>query len=188
MASSVLINMFAKLLKNGRFLLTAGLLVVLVQGLWQLPDLQDYFFPDNYWELKARTIRRESWNIQNDLTSLRLRIGYLEWFLSHRGALQSFSMKRMLHFPISECIRLDSPKFFWSLNIYLAYQTKVKIERKLKNLDALSNNIPSNKKQQFLYITILLNDKEFDKKVTSYNDELDTLTTKLDKISKVSYQ
>lgn len=181
--------MFVKLLKNGRFLLTAGLLIVLVQGLWQLPDLQDYFSPDNYWELKIKSISRESWNIENDLTTLRLRVGYLEWFLSHKDALQAFSMKWMVHFPFSECIRMNSPNFFWSLNIYLAYQSKVKIQRKLKNLDALFENIPFNKKQQFLRKNneILLNDKEFQKRFTAYNDELDTLKNKLDKLSKISY-
>ncbi|MHB9073841.1 MAG: hypothetical protein ACYC6G_09975 [Desulfobaccales bacterium] len=182
--------MFVKLLKNGRFLLTAGLLVVLVQGLVRLPDLQDYFFPDNYWELKVQSIGRESWHIENDLTSLRLRVGYLEWFLSHKDSPQSVSMKWMVHFPISECIRINSPKFFWSLNIYLAYQTKVKVQRKLKNLGALFNNIPLNKKQQFSrnYNDILLDDKEFDKKISLYAAELDTLSNKLDNISKVSYQ
>jgi hypothetical protein len=181
--------MFVKLLKNGRFLLTAGLLVVLVQGLWTLPDLQDYFFPDNYWELKVQSIGRESCHIKNDLNSLRLRVGYLEWVLSDKDAPQSVSMKWMVHFPFSECMRIDFPKFFWNLNIYLAYQTKVKIQRKLKNLDALFNNIPFNKKQQFLrnYNDILLNDDEFEKKMCSINDELDTLKNKLDNLSKVSY-
>jgi hypothetical protein len=181
--------MFVKLLKNGRFLLTAGLLIVLVQGLWQLPDLQDYFAPDNYWELKVKSIGRESWNIENDLTSLKLRVDYLEWFLSHKDSPQSVSMKWMVHFLLSESIRINSPKFFWSLNIYLAYQTKVKIQRKLKNLDALFNNIPFTKKQQFSHDhnNILLNGNDFEKKITSYSDELDTLKDKLDKLSKVSY-
>lgn len=176
--------------KIGRFLLTAGLLVVLGQGLLQLPDVQDYFFPDNYWELKIQSISRESWNIKNDLTSLRLRIGYLEWFLSHRDASPSVSMKWMLLFPFSECIRLDSPKFFWNLNIYLAYQTKVKIQRKLKNLDALVKNIPLNKRQEFLrnQNNILLNDKEFEKIFISYNNELEKLKNRINELSKSSYK
>lgn len=181
--------MSVKSLKIGRFLLTAGLIVVLVQGLWQLPDLQDYFFPDSYWELKVQSIGRESWHIQNDLISLRLRIGYLEWFLSQRDSLQSVSVKWMLHFPFSEFIRIDSPKFFWNLNIYLAYQTKVQIQRKLKNLYALFNNIPLNKKQEFIVNkeNKLLDEKEFEKQCATYNNELNKLTKQLEQLNKISY-
>jgi len=73
--------------------------------------------------------------------------------------------------------------------MYLAYKTQVKVQRKLKNLEALFNNIPSNKKQQFMRNRNdeLMNDKEFEKKITSYNEELDKLKNKLDELSKVSY-
>lgn len=181
--------MFVKSTKIRRFFLTAGLVAVMVQGLWQLPDFQDYFFPDNYWAVKVQAVNNEDWHIRDGLPSLQYRIDYLEWSLAHRQSPQAFSVDWMLHLPFSECIRAFSPKFAWNINMYLAYKTQVKVQRKLKNLEALFNNIPSNKKQQFMRNRNdeLMNDKEFEKKITSYNEELDKLKNKLDELSKVSY-
>ena len=172
-----------------RLFLTAGLVAIMVQGLWQLPDFQDYFFPDNYWAVKVQAVNNEDWHIRDGLSALQCRIDYLEWSLAHKQSPQGLSVDWMLHLPISECIRAVSPKFAWNINMYLASKTQVKVERKLKNLDALFHNIPFNKKQQFLrnYNDELLDDKEFKKKVTSYNDELDMLKNKLDKLTNVSY-
>jgi hypothetical protein len=181
--------MSVKSTKMWRFFLTAGLVAVMVQGLWQLPDFQDYFFPDNYWAVKVHAVNNEDWHIRNGLSSLQHRIDYLEWSLAHRQSPQGFSVDWMLHLPFSECIRAFSPKFAWNINIYLASKDQVKVQRKLKNLDALVNNIPLSNKQEFLrdHENILLNGNEFKNRFTAYNDELDTLKMKLDKLSKVSY-
>jgi hypothetical protein len=181
--------MTVKSLKIGRFLLTAGLLVILLQGLWQLPDLQDHFFPDHFWALKVQAVNNEDWHIKDGLSSLQCRINYLEWSLAHKASPQRLTADWMLHLPFSEGIRAFSPKFAWNMNIYLASKNKVKVQRKLKNLDALFNNIPFNKKQEFLrdHNNILLNDNDFKKRFTAYNDELNMLKSRLDKLSKVSY-
>ena len=181
--------MSVKSSKIGRFLLTAGLLAVLFQGLWRLPALQDYFFPDNYWETKVEAVNNEDWHIRNGLTDLRLRIAYLEWCLEHKASPQGLTADWMLHFPFSESIRSFSPKFAWNMNIYLASKSQVKVQRKLKNLDALEENIPLNKKNQFLsdHENILLDDKEFNRRFAEYNNELNTLTSQLKRLSKVSY-
>jgi hypothetical protein len=168
----------------GRFLLTAGLLVVMVQGLWLLPDLQDHFFPDNYWELKLQAVNNEDWHIRDGLTSLRLRIAYLEWCLAHKDSPQGFTVDWLRYFPFSESIRSFSPRFVWNLNIYLASKTQVKLQRKLKNLDALVKTMPLNKKQEFLrnYNNILMNDKDFVQRFRSYNNELKEMEDKLGKL------
>ncbi len=127
--------------KAGKFLLTAGLLVVLVQGLWQLPDLQDYLFPGHQLAADLQSARRECRKIGDDLIALRDRVDYLKWFLAHRGPDQKVSVNRMLSFPFSEFIRSLSPNFFWKVNVYLAQKTRVKEERRLRYLDALLNNI-----------------------------------------------
>jgi hypothetical protein len=173
----------------GRFLLIAGLLAVMVQGLWQLPDFQDYFFPENYWALKVQAVNNEDWHIRDGLSSLKCRIDYLEWFLAHRQSPQGFSVDWMVHLPFSECIRVFSPKFAWNINMYLAYKTQVKVQRKLKNLDALDKNIPLNKKKEFLYNhkNIILDDKEFEKRFTIYNNDLNKLTNKLEQLSNIPY-
>jgi hypothetical protein len=127
--------------KTGKFLLTAGLLAVLVQGLWQLPELQDYLFPGHQLAADLQSANLECQKIEADLISLKDRIDYLKWFLAHRGLEQKFSVKRILSFPFSECIRVFSPNFFWKVNIYLAQKTRVKEERRLRYLEALLNKI-----------------------------------------------
>jgi hypothetical protein len=170
--------------KIGRFLLTAGLLAIIAQGLWLLPDLQDHFVPDKYWELKVESANKEDWHIDQGLTSLRLRVGYLEWSLAHRDLPHSFSVDWMLHFPISEFIRWVSPKFCWNINIYLANKTRVGVQRKLKNLEALFANIQLTKKQSLLLVgkNEWLNEKQFEERFKLYNGELIKLKNQLDQI------
>lgn len=171
--------------KIGRFLLTAGLLVVLAQGLWQLPDLQDYFSPDNHWELDLLTLNNESYKIEDGLKSLRLRVDYLKWFLEHRDPAQPVSMDWMVHFPFFECIRPLSPKFFWNLNIYLAYKNQVQVQRKLKYIDALVKYIKLNKKQQFSpnLNELLLNYDEFQRLFITFHSELIKLEEQLQQLN-----
>jgi hypothetical protein len=128
-------------LKAGKFLLTAGLLVVLVQGLWQLPELQDYLYPGHQLAADLQSARMNCQKIEDDLITLGGRVDYLKWFLAHRGPDQKVSVNRMLSFPFSEFIRVLSPNFFWKANVYLAQKTRVKVERRLRYLEALLNNI-----------------------------------------------
>jgi hypothetical protein len=134
-------------LKAGKVLLTAGLLIVLVQGLWQLPELQNYLFPGHQLATDLQSARRECRKIEVDLIILRDRVDYLKWFLAHRSADQKVSVNRMLSFPFSEFIRSFSPHFFWQVNVYLAQKTRVKEERRLRYLDALLNRIGSQLQQ-----------------------------------------
>jgi hypothetical protein len=128
-------------LKAGKFLLTAGLLLVLAQGLWQLPELQDYLFPGHQLAADLQSARINCRKIEDDLITLRGRVDYLKWFLAHGGPDQKVSVNRMFSFPLSEFIRSLSPNFFWKANVYLAQKTRVKVERRLRFLDALLNNI-----------------------------------------------
>jgi hypothetical protein len=128
-------------LKAGKFLLTAGLLLVLVQGLWQLPDLQDYFFPGHQLAADLQSASKECRKFEDDLIALRDRVDYLKWFLTHKSPHQKVSVNWMLSFPFSEFIRSLSPHLFWHVNVYLAQKTRVKEERRLRYLDALLNNI-----------------------------------------------
>lgn len=122
--------------KVKKFLLTAGLLLVLGQGLWQLPELQDYLFPVNNVELMLRRANKECPLIEGDLMMFNARVDYLKWFQSHNGPDQKVSADRLLAFPFSECIRPLAPKYFWHINIILAHKNRMKVERKLRHLDA----------------------------------------------------
>jgi hypothetical protein len=176
--------------KLGKFLLTAGLLVVLAQGLWQLPALQDYLAPDNHWESDLISLHNESWKIENKLTSLRLRVDYLKWLLSHRGTPQPVSMDWMAHFPFSECIRPLAPKFFWNLNIYLAYKNQVQLQRKLKYVDTIVKYIQLHNKQKFsVYLNeILANKDEYQRLFKVYNSELIKLDNQLNDLRNNPYK
>ena len=143
--------MFVNSSKLGKFLLTAGLLVILAEGLWQLPDLQDYFSPDNHWESDLLSLHNESWKIENKLTSLRLRVDYLKWLLSHRDSPQPVSMDWMAHFPLFEGIKAALPTIFWNLNIYLAYKNQFQLQRKLKYIDTIVKYIQLHNKQKFSF-------------------------------------
>ena len=127
-----------------KFLLTAGLLIVLGQGLWQLPELQDYLFPVDHEELILSRASKECSRIKDDLITLNERVDYLKWFQAHNGPDQKISADRLRAFPFSECIRSLAPRYFWHTNIRLAHKNRLKVERKLRYLEALLKNIDEN--------------------------------------------
>ena len=124
-----------------KFLLTAGLLIVLGQGLWELPDLQDYLFPVKNVEFILQQINKECRRIENDLIALTKRLDYLKWFQTHEGPKQKISADRLFAFPFSESIRTLAPRYCWHINIWLAHKNRVKVERKLRTLEALLKSI-----------------------------------------------
>jgi hypothetical protein len=127
-----------------KLLLTAGLLMVLVQGLWQLPELQDYLSPAESVELIVRRANKECLRIKDDLRALNQRVDYLTWFRAHNGPDQEVSMDRLRAFPFSEAIRPLAPEYFWPSNIHLAHKNRLKVERKLRFLEGLLKNIDEN--------------------------------------------
>ena len=127
-----------------KFLLTAGLLIVLGQGIWQLPELQDYLFPVENLELIFRRASKECPRIKDDLRTLNERVDYLKWFQAHNGPDQKVSADRLRAFPFSEAIRPLAPRYFWHTNIRLAHKNRLKVERKLRYLEGLLKNIDEN--------------------------------------------
>jgi hypothetical protein len=127
-----------------KFLLTIGLLVVLGQGLWQLPALQDYLFPVDRVKIILSQASKESSIIKDDLITLNARVDYLKWFQTHDGPDQKISAERWRAFPFSESIRSLAPKFFWHTNIRLAHKNRLKVERKLLYLNVLLKNMDEN--------------------------------------------
>ena len=181
--------MSVKSIKLGKFFLTAGLLLIMAQGVWNLPAVQDYISPNNHWESDLLSLHNESWKIDNKLTSLRLRVDYLKWLLAHRDTPQPVSMDWMVHFPFSECIRPLSPKYFWNLNIYLAYKNQVQVQRKLKYIDTIVKYIQLHNKQKFSanLNEILLHKDEFQRLFLLYNSELIKLDEQLNELNNNPY-
>jgi hypothetical protein len=127
-----------------KLLLTAGLLTVLSQGLWQLPELQDYLFPVDNEKFISQQASKESLRVENDLRTLNERVGYLTWFQAHNGPDQKVSVERLRAFPFSEAIRSLSPRYFWHNNIRLAHKNRLRVERKLRYLQGLLKNMDEN--------------------------------------------
>jgi hypothetical protein len=127
-----------------KLLLAAGLLIVLGQGLWKLPELQDYLFPVDNKKFVFQLARKECSRIKDDLRTLKERVDYLTWFQAHNGPDQSVSMDRLRAFPFSEAIRPLAPRYFWQVNIPLAHKNRLKVERKLRYMEGLLKNIDEN--------------------------------------------
>jgi hypothetical protein len=127
-----------------KFLLTAGLLIVLGQGVWQLPELQDYLFPVDNEAFIFQQATKECSRINNDLRTLSERVDYLKWFQAHNGPDQKISADRLRAFPFSEVIRPLAPRYFWHTNIQLAQKNRLRVERKLLFLQGLLRNIDKN--------------------------------------------
>lgn len=184
---------------SGKFLLTAGLLLVLAQGLWQLPELQDYLFPEKHLELNIRTAKLELLKTEKNLILLNKRVSYLQWFLAHNGPEQQISINRMLLFPFSEPLRCLSPKIFWHFNIFMAKQRQVGLERNLKYQDALLKNIKLNIESVLLHnnsetfskkypeFNMLQQIQKFQQQWSLYNNELKSLIEQLSWLEKDNY-
>jgi hypothetical protein len=127
-----------------KLLLTAGLLLVLAQGLWQLPELQDYLFPVDNEKFISQQASKEVLRVEHDLRTLNERVDYLTWFQAHNGPDQKVSVERLRAFPFSEAIRSLSPKYFWNNNIRLAHKNRLRVERKLRYLEGLLKNMDEN--------------------------------------------
>ena len=127
-----------------KFLLTAGLLMVLGQGLWHLPELQDYLSPVDNEKFISQQARKECLRIEIDLRTLNQRVNYLKWFQAHNGPNQKVSADRLRAFPFSEAIRPLAPRYFWQVNIPLAHKNRLRVERKLRYLEGLLHNLDTN--------------------------------------------
>ncbi|HLD48164.1 MAG TPA: hypothetical protein VJA64_10080 [Desulfobaccales bacterium] len=120
-----------------KLLLIAGLLIVLGQGLWQLPELQDHLFPVDHLELIISRARKVCSFNEGDLIAFEERLDYLTWFQAHDDPDQKVSTKWLRAFPFSETIRSLTTGFFWQLNIRLAHKSRMKVERRLRYLEPL---------------------------------------------------
>ena len=115
--------------------------MVLGQGLWQLPELHDHFFPVDHEKLLLQQASKEISRIKIELQTFSERLDYLKWFQAYNGPDPSLSRDRLLAFYFSEPIRLLSPNYFWQVNIRLAQKTRLKVARRLWYLKGLLNNL-----------------------------------------------
>jgi hypothetical protein len=171
--------------KLGKFLLAVGLLAVLVQGLIEVPELQDYLFPDQYLGRMRRSAKKVCERIEEELPALGARLVYLAWVQANKSKDLKVSWGRLVSFPFSESIRRWSPDFFLDFNFFLAKKSKVNVERKLRYFDALMYHIDANTKKippsamQFSWINPLEQNKELHRLMLLYEQALNDLSGQL---------
>ena len=187
-------------LKARKYLLTAGLLLVLAHGLWQIPDLQDYLFPDHQLTSKLRSAGIEGYKIENDLISLRSRMDYLNWFLAQHGAVPKVSVDRWLAFPFSESIRPLAPRYVWHINMYLVKKNRVKVQRKIKYLGAFLKDLDSKTRLHLSHqntdklsppsggLNYLQQIQKFQRQLVGYDAKLEELSKQLTCIENNDYK
>ncbi len=139
-----------------KFILPAGLLLVLVQGLLQVAEFQDYLFPGKHFRSELEAVGDKCLLMETDLISLRGRVQDLEAFLASQTPDRRPSGASLVLSPWSEGVRFFFPKFFWNVNIYQAKRTRVKVERNVRYVDSMLNNLelmkpkfPQNSARQF---------------------------------------
>jgi hypothetical protein len=186
--------------KVKKFLLIGGLLVVLGQGLWTFPELQDYLFPDKNLELILTRSGKDIEKIEKNLESLSGMIDYLRWFQTENGPEQKRTWARLWAHFFGECIRPLAPRYFWYIEILTAHNPRTRAESRLRRLDALFKNLiegdfrvrrshasaaipPSTAAISRSMKQIL----EFQAKCIVLNSRLEELTKQLTRISDIGY-
>ncbi|MFA5183697.1 MAG: hypothetical protein WC405_20500 [Syntrophales bacterium] len=79
--------------------------------------------------------------MESDLTSLRRRVNNLEAFLESDTQNRKLSGASLLLSPWSEGVRFFFPKFFWNVSLYQARRTRVKVQRNVRYVDSMLNNL-----------------------------------------------
>jgi hypothetical protein len=120
-----------------KLLLAAGLLLVCVQGLWQLYEVQNFFFPDKYYEIKLNLIRKEFSKINHGLTSLQDQLHILTRLQQLRPQPNLVPSSRPLSqsSPPLPAVGADcGADSSWQAAIHAAKKKRVYVARKLNHL------------------------------------------------------
>jgi hypothetical protein len=120
-----------------KLLLAAGLLLTSVLGLMQLPEVQNFFFPGRYHEIKLRLIKKEYAKVNQGLASLHDQLGILTKLQARWGQPDLAPSSRPLSGPTS---LLPAPGPMgqadpsWQAAIHAAKKKQVYVARKLNHL------------------------------------------------------
>jgi hypothetical protein len=122
-----------------KLLLTIGLLLVFVQGLSQLYDVQNFFFPGRYYEIELNLVKGEYVKINKSLQSLTADIDKLKVLRENRDHLQTQPPDRKLSnppsSPDSDRVRVIQ-ELSWQSTLQDAKKARVYVARKLPLIDA----------------------------------------------------
>ena len=121
----------------GRLLLAAGLLLVFVQGLWQLYEVQNFFSPHQYQAARLDLFKKEYRKIDQGLTSLQDQLTVLTMMQKARGHSDPGSSNRPAStvpsaLPAAEARCSPDPAF--QAAVHAAKKKRVYAARKLNHL------------------------------------------------------
>jgi hypothetical protein len=121
----------------GRLLLAAGLLLVFVQGLWQLHEVQNFFSPGAYQATKLNLFKTEYLKIDRGLTALQDQLTVLTLMQKARAHSDPDPSHRALAAvpsPLQAAPARCSPDPAWQAAIHAAKKKRVYVARKLNHL------------------------------------------------------
>jgi hypothetical protein len=124
----------------GKLLLAAGLLLVFVQGLLQLYEVQEFFFPGRYFAIKLKLIRVECQKIDGGLTSLQAQLDNLARLQEQQAQpylVQAGPSSTGSSLPPSALDPRLKPGSSWPALILAAKKKRVYVARKLRYIDAI---------------------------------------------------
>jgi len=124
----------------GKLLLASGLLLVFVQGVLQLHEVQNFFFPGRYYALKLNLIRKEYSKIDGGLSSLQAQLGRLtrlqEQQAQHNLIPLRPSLPNSSSPPPADGDRFN-PDSSWQSMFHAAKKKLVFVARKLNYIDLI---------------------------------------------------
>jgi hypothetical protein len=131
----------------GKLLLTAGLLLVFVQGLSQLYAVQHFFFPGKYQTTKLHLISKEYGKINRGLTALRGQLTVLAAMPPARGKPGLAPSNRALSPspPLSPgADARGAPDSSWLAELHTAKKQQVYVARKLNHIGRILQSMQQN--------------------------------------------
>jgi hypothetical protein len=185
----------------GRWLLAAGLLLVFVQGLWQLYEVQNIFSPGQYQTAKLDLFNKEYLKIDQGLTSLRDQLAVLTAMQKARANSAPVPGSRLLSPAPPPLLAAEAHPYSdssWQAAVHAAKKKRVYAARKLnhlglilqsmqRDLEAQLSNIgpePSARKPRIEQT--LRQIRESRALWQTYEDNLNDLSIKLNKIVECS--
>jgi hypothetical protein len=181
-----------------KWLLTAGLLLVCVQGMLQLYEVQNFFFPNKYYEIKLNLIKKESPKISQGLTSLQNQLTMLSRLQELRAQRDPAPASRPLcdfASPQAAVGALCNSDSSWQAAIHAAKKKHVYVARKLNYLRLILQSLHRNLEAKLLNIgpgasvrksgveETLRQIQEIQAPWQGYNNNLDNSSIKLKKLT-----
>jgi hypothetical protein len=119
----------------GKWLLTASLLVVAVQGVFHLYEVQSVFFPGVYHATELNLINKESIKIENTLQNLKVLLDKLQSLCPIPAQGQAAPSGSGSSASVQGEARGLVPA--WEYTLYLAKKQRVNAARKLNYIDVI---------------------------------------------------